>query len=242
MQTRLYSDLFGLIQAMLGMSFSVVEAIRVKALVNRRAQRAYRASNYWTRFLNVGEKRDVIDGVLPYSAFGYDTVDTFLRIYLQPPYGRTGGQEFEFTVTSAGATLIADSMESGEVWATYKSILPAYYGDNIGEEPNIPYEWFQYIAHGVYADYLRAEGQQDRAAIAEVEAQEILTDELMRLDEQHTQTVISPRIFTYTNRTNRYGGGGIIGGTISPTDASPVIDEQGDTITTENSVILTTEG
>ena len=100
MQTRLYSDLFGLIQAMLGMSFSVVEAIRVKALVNRRAQRAYRASNYWTRFLKVGEKRDVIDGVLPYSAFGYDTVDTFLRIYLQPPYGRTGGQEFEFTVTS----------------------------------------------------------------------------------------------------------------------------------------------
>jgi hypothetical protein len=64
----------------------------------------------------------------------------------------------------------------------------------------------------------------------------------MRLDEQHTQTVISPRIFTYTNRTNRYGGGGIIGGAISPTDASPVIDEQGDTITTENSVILTTEG
>jgi hypothetical protein len=133
-------------------------------------------------------------------------------------------------------------MESGEVWATYKSILPAYYGDNIGEEPNIPYEWFQYIAHGVYADYLRAEGQQDRAAIADAEAQEILTDELMRLDEQHTQTVISPRIFTYTNRTNRYGGGGIVGGTISPTDASPVIDEQGDTITTENSVILTTEG
>lgn len=119
---------------------------------------------------------------------------------------------------------------------------PAYYGDNIGEEVNIPYEWFQYIAHGVYADYLRAEGQQDRAAIAEQEANEILTDELMRLDEQHTQTVISPRIFTNANRSFRYGGGGIIGGTISQTTASPVIDEDGETIVTENSVILTTEG
>jgi hypothetical protein len=128
------------------------------------------------------------------------------------------------------------------VWATYKSILPAYYGDNIGEEPNIPYEWFQYIAHGVYADYLRAEGQQDRAAIADAEAQEILTDELMRLDEQHTQTVISPRVFTYTNRTNRYGGGGIIGGTISPSSAPAVTDEGGETIITEDDEPVTTEG
>jgi hypothetical protein len=242
MQTRLYSDLFGLIQAMLGISFSVVEAIRVKALVNRRAQRAYRASNYWTRFLKVGEQRDIVDGVLPYSAFGYDTIDTFLRIYLQPPYGRSGGQEFEFTVTSSGAALIADSPSSGLAWVTYKSILPVYYGDNVGEDQNIPYEWFQYIAHGVYADYLRAEGQQDRAAIAEAEAQEILTDELMRLDEQHTQTIISPRISTYINRSSRYGGGGVIGGTISSTDASSVSTEQGGTIVTENNVILTTEG
>ena len=242
MQTRLYSDLYGLVQAMLGISLSVVESIRVKALVNRRAQRAYRASNYWTRFLKVGEKRDVIDGVLPYSAFGYDTIDTFLRIYLKPPYGQDGGQEFEFTVTSAGATLIVGLAESGNVWVTYKSILPDYYGDNVGEEQNIPYEWFQYIAHGVYADYLRADGHQDRAAIAEVEASEILTDELMRLDEQHTQTVISPRIFTYMNRSNRYGGGGIVGGIVSTPDASPVINEQGETILTENSIILTTEG
>jgi hypothetical protein len=64
----------------------------------------------------------------------------------------------------------------------------------------------------------------------------------MRLDEQHTQTVISPRIFTNANRSFRYGGGGIIGGTISQTAASPVIDEDGEAIVTENSVILTTEG
>jgi hypothetical protein len=55
----------------------------------------------------------------------------------------------------------------------------------------------------------------------------------MRLDEQHTQTVISPRIFTYTNRTNRYGGGGIIGGTISPTPAPVITEEDGDELITE---------
>lgn len=242
MQTRLYSDLFGLIQAMLGINFSVVEAIRVKALINRRAQRAYRASNYWTRFLKVAEQRDVVDGLVPYEQFQMPTIDTFLRIYLQHPYRAGGGQEFEFTVTSLGATLIADSSSSGIAFVTYKAAMPTYYGDNAGEDSAVPYEWFQYIAHGVYADYLRAEGQQDRAAIAEVEANEILTDELMRLDEQHTQTVISPRIFTTSNMTNRYGYGAIVGGTIVGSTNQPILDEEGDTIVTENSQIFTTEG
>lgn len=233
MQTRLYSDLFGLIQAMLGINFSVVEAIRVKALVNRRIQRAYRASNYWTRFLKVAEQRDVIDGIVPFTQFQMPTIDTFLRIYLQHPYRVGGGQEFEFTLTSDGAELIADAQSSGIAFVTYKAAIPDYYGDNAGEEQNVPYEWFQYVAHGVYADYLRAEGQQDRAAIAEVEANEILTDELMRLDEQHTQTVISPRIFTTSNMTNRYGYGAIVGGTIAGPSGSAIVEEDGDNITTE---------
>lgn len=236
MQTRTYADLFSLIQALCGVVFASIETPRIKALVNRRAQRAYRATNYWTRFLKVGEKREVINGVIPYSEAGYTDIDTFLRIYLQPPYSRTGGQEFEFTVTSNGASLIAYEMKSGEAWVTYKAIMSTYYGDNIdntGEDPNIPCEWFQYIAHGVYADYLRAEGQQEKAAIADQEAEMLLQDELMRLDEQHTQTVISPRIFTNANRSLRYGGGGIVGGTIAPTSLPSISDEDGDSITTE---------
>ena len=64
------------------------------------------------------------------------------------------------------------------------------------------------MAHGTYADYLRAEGQQEKAALADAEASEILLDELMKLDEQHTQTVIAKRIFTNMNMQSRYGGGG----------------------------------
>ena len=199
---------------MLGMSLSVVESLRVKALINRRAQRAYRASNYWTRFLKVSEARNVIAGTIAYEQIGASTIDTFLRIHLYPQSGGRGSQEFEFTVTSAGASLILYETASGVAFVTYKAAMPIYYGDSSYEESNIPYEWFQYIAHGVYADYLRSEGQQDRAAIAELEANEILTDELIRLDEQHTQTVISSRIFTNANRSSRYGCGGVVGNTI----------------------------
>jgi hypothetical protein len=39
--------------------------------------------------------------------------------------------------------------------------------------------------------------------VAEQEANEILLDELMRLDEQHTQTIISNRISTNSNMQYR---------------------------------------
>lgn len=221
MQTRLYSDLFGLIQAMLGINFSVIETIRVKALINRRAQRAYRASNYWTRFLKVAEQRDVINSVISYNQLQSPTIDTFLRIYPYPQDGRYNSQELEFTVASNGASLILDGVSSGIAFVTYKAAIPTYYGDNAGEESAVPYEWFQYIAHGVYADYLRAEGQQDRAAIAEQEANEILTDELIRLDEQHTQTMVSTRIFTTSNMTSRSGFASAVGRSLATTSYTP---------------------
>jgi len=61
MQTRTYTDLFSLIQALCGVVFASIETGRIKALINRRAQRAYRSSNYWTRFLKIGEERYLAD-------------------------------------------------------------------------------------------------------------------------------------------------------------------------------------
>jgi hypothetical protein len=48
----------------------------------------------------------------------------------------------------------------------------------------IPSEWFDYIAHGVYSDYLRAEGQQEKSQLADQEAAMILNDELVQIEQQ----------------------------------------------------------
>lgn len=106
-------------------------------------------------------------------------------------------------VTSDGATLIAGDSPPDEAWVMYKASMPSSYGDQIIDDPNIPSEWFEYIAHGTYADYLRAEGQQEKAAVADAEAIDILTDELLRLDEQGTQNVITNRISTNANQQLR---------------------------------------
>jgi len=203
MQTKTYSELYDLIQALCGVMFAVGEEQRIKALINRRAQKAYRASNYWTRFLLVGQQFTPDDGVVLYEDPNGYKVDTFLRIYKTQPYTGINVQEYEFTVTQGGAKLIHGTTIPDTVWVTCKTQLLDTYGTATGDNSNIPNEWFQYMAHGTYSDYLRAEGQQERAALADQEASEMLTDELMRLDEQHTQTIISNRISTNSNMQYR---------------------------------------
>jgi hypothetical protein len=189
MQTRTYADLFSLIQALCGVVFASIETGRIKALINRRAIRAYRASNYWTRFLKIGEER---------------TVDTFLRIFKQAPYISSSVQEFDFTVTADGAILVAGDLDPSSAFLTYKAQLSDTYGDGAGETSSVPAEWFQYLAHGTYADYLRAEGQQEKAAVADQEAEMLLQDELIRLDENHTSGFVSNRIRTNANMQLRW--------------------------------------
>ena len=329
MQTRLYSDLYGLIQALCGIQFSIAESIRVKSLINRRAARVFRASNYWTRFLVVGEERyctpapvaattttagsgyfiatvgntdygligatpnavftatntantltvtsvtsgsisvgDYItgtsisvlgcqitafvtgtggvgtysisptqavtstartcksfslnsyftatgagtgtgtvrlaDSTMPYSETGKNSIDTFLRIFKQKPYRTASVQEFDYYVTVDGAELVSGDLNPLTAFATYKRQFTEFYGDNTGEVADIPAEWFHYLAHGTYADWLKAEGQQEKAALADQEAEAVLQDELIRLDENHTSGLVSSRIFTNANMQSRY--------------------------------------
>lgn len=204
MQTRTYAELFALIQALCGVVFASIETPRIKSLINRRALRAYRASNYWTRFLNVGEQRVVIDSVIPYSESGLSSIDTFLRVHKQAPFITRSVQEYDIIVNGNGATLICGNLNPTSAFVTYKSELGNTYGDSSGEVSVVPAEWYQYLAHGTYADYLRAEGQQEKSALADQEADLILQEELIRLDENHTSGLVSNRIFTNANMQIRY--------------------------------------
>ena len=208
MQTRTYDDLYELIQALCGVTFASIEEPRIRALVNRRASKAYRASNYWTRFIVIGEERAVVSGVVPYDEGSLQSIDSFLRIFSSKPYSSTTYGEYQFTVDQNGATLISGTSIPTVVFVTYKAQLQDKYGNASGYTQTVPREWFEYLAHGTYADYLRAEGQQEKAQLADQEANEILMDELMKLDEQHTQTIISNRISTNASMQYRSMGYG----------------------------------
>jgi len=201
MQTKDYTtDLLPLVKALCGVEFASIELPRIKAMVNRRAKRAYRATNYWTRYLVIGEQRPVVTGEVGFTSSGLNPIDTFLRIHKQNPYQTASVQEFDFMVTATGAKLISGTLDPANAWVTYKKQFTDTYGDGTsGTTTSIPDEWFEYLAHGTYSDFLRAEGQQEKSALADQEADAILQDELMRLDEQHTQTIVAQRIMTNAN-------------------------------------------
>lgn len=204
MQTKTYTELFALIQALCGVVFASIETPRIKALINRRALRAYRSTNYWPRFLKIGEQRAVTSGVVPFTESGKDSIDTFLRVHKQAPYVTASVQEYDIMVTAGGATLVCGDLDPSEAFVTYKAQLNDTYGDQEIEVQSIPAEWYQYLAHGTYADYLRAEGQQEKAALADQEAEGLLQDEMIRIDEQHTLQMVANRIFTNANMQSRY--------------------------------------
>lgn len=204
MQTRTYAELLSLIQALSGVVFATLELGRIKALINRRALRAFRSTNYWPRFLKIGEERAVTGSVVPYTESGKDPIDTYLRIHKQAPWLNRSVQEYDIMVTAEGATLVAGDLNPTEAYVTYKRQFTDTFGDASGESTAIPAEWFQYMAHGTYADYLRAEGQQEKAVMADQEADMLLQEEMIRIDEQHTLQMVANRVFTNANMQMRY--------------------------------------
>ena len=206
MQTKNYTtDLLPLIKAMCGVEFSAIEIPRIKAMINSRAKRAYRASEYWPRFLVVGEERTVTGGVVPFTQAGLDSVDTFLQIYRTQPFQTASAQLIDFYVQNGGASLIDGSLNLSSAFVTYKKQLTDTYGDgSSGTVVNVPDEWFSYLAHGTYSDFLRAEGQQEKAALADIEAKDKLDDELIRISEMNTINAVANRIHTNSNRQVRW--------------------------------------
>jgi len=202
MQTRTYADLLELIQAMFGSVFATVELARIRALVNSRATMAYRATEYWPRFLKVGEERAVTSSVIPYEEATISTIDTFLRIHKTAPYYNASSQTFDFYVDGNGAHIIEGGTASTSAFVTYKATNDAVYGSSGSDTTDVPKEWFDYLAYGAYADALKMDGQTEKAAIADMQARDVLDTELIRACEQ-MPSFLTTMISTNANQQNR---------------------------------------
>ena len=195
MTTKTYAELLDMIKSLCGVEFATIELGRINALVNRRAKRAYRSSNNWPRFITVGQSRAVTSKNVPYTEGALDTIGTFLKIQAVAPYTASSPQDFNFYVDSAGAKLIT-SANPATAFVTYKKVLSDVYGETAGMQASVPSEWFDYIAHGVYSDYLRAEGQQEKSQLADQEAAMILNDELVQIEQQGAGMTFGTRYLT----------------------------------------------
>lgn len=224
-------------------------------LLNRRANMAYEATDYWPRYLVAGEIRSLYtttvnagsfvvgttytiltvgdtnfvsigaasntvgvvfvatgagtgtgtatlnSNIVPFSQAGKSDIDTFLRIHkTYQPFYLYSAVELEYYVNADGAHLVGDTAPSTNTYVTYKMVWDGPYTN---ASTNIPGEWLDHLAHAVYADYLRQDGQNEKAIAEENIAKGILDDQLQKTDVSRATGMMAHRISTHNSRSFR---------------------------------------
>ena len=210
MQTRLYGDLFKLIQSLSGVgSFASSEQDDIANFINRRFSQAFQTSQMWPRYLVTGEERAIATSpaqTVPYTETDKDNIGEFIRIHRTEPFLRNSALEFEFYVDGTGAHIMnLTTADATSVFVTYKKEFTpfAVTSNYTTSTVAVPSEFFHYIAHAAYADFLRMDGQTDKALIEEQTAGNYLALELERIDLINNNTNVKQRFSTYVNRQAR---------------------------------------
>ena len=159
-----------------------------------------------------GSSTDVLDVVtktlITYSALteGKTTIGDFNRIHRKKAFKNNSAVEYDFFVDSLGANILnVESTSDNTAFVSYKkqftpfTVTTDYY--NSTEE--VPGEFFNYIAHAVYADFLRVQNRQQEAITEEQVAQTYLALELEKIDIRSNNNTVNKRFSTYVNRQSR---------------------------------------
>tara|TARA_R110000765_G_scaffold299018_1_gene394016 strand:- start:156 stop:782 length:627 start_codon:yes stop_codon:yes gene_type:complete len=208
MQDRANKDLFDLISALSGNSdFTTAETSQLLALANRRFSQAYNKTPYWARYLTVGEERTISNSIVPFTQTSKTNIGEFLRIHREEPLLRNSTIDFEFFVESDGAHVInLTASDATSVFVTYRkplTLLTTLDSSGAGGETQVPNEYFLFMTHATYADFLRMDGQHSKAAFEEEIADGFLAESLDNPQQVYNNNTVGHRIKTYVSQQSR---------------------------------------
>jgi len=228
MQTRTYGDLFKLIQSLAGVgTFAASEKDDIANFINRRFFEAFNTSHMWPRYLKIEERVIWSDGdltnftptqninlslsdnnsaVVPYEQNLKGTIGEFIRIHRTAPFNRNSALEYDFYVDGNGAHILnIIPSTASSVFVTYQTpFTPFTVSSNYDTSTvEVPAEFFHFIAHTAYADFLRMDGQTDKALIEEQTGGNYLALELEKIDLRMNNNTVLKKFSTYVNRQAR---------------------------------------
>ena len=150
----------------------------------------------------IAENKNLIE----YAQRNKDTIGEFNRIHRKDAFLNNSAIEYDFFVDLDGANILnLVNTTDSSAFVTYKKPFTQLttLSDYSTSTEEIPSEFFHYIAHAAYADFLRMDGQTDKALIEEGTAGEYLALELERVDLRMNNTTVNKRFSTYVNRQSR---------------------------------------
>ena len=151
--------------------------------------------------------------LVPYAESGENTIGEFFRIHRKKAFLNQSQLEYDFFIDVDGANILNTANSSDRsAFVTYKKQLtlvsisesgsPAV-TDYTNDSTAIPKEFFYYIAHSVYADFLRIERRYEEAIREEASAQNYLAQELEKLDIIANNNNLKKKFSTHLNRNSR---------------------------------------
>ena len=144
--------------------------------------------------------------LIPYAQTGKTTIGSFNRIHRKQAFLNNSSIEYEFFVDFTGANILnITSTTDNSAFVTYKQQFTPFSVTSGFEDSTVevPGEFFAYIAHATYADFLRMDGQTEKAFAEEQRAEIALALELEKIDLISNNNTVNKRFSTYVNRQSR---------------------------------------
>jgi hypothetical protein len=231
--TSTYDNLEERFKSIAGLAaLETTDASFLRQSVNRRMRNAFERYP-WPDFTVIGESVALVtadDNTIQTYGTGVDlatNANVVFRIHKTDPTDTRYPEEYTFvSLTNASGypsvKIISPSvLNAVNVFVTYRKDLDSiiadggtytsgFFGDESGDNPNIPYAFFEYCAFGAYADFLRGDGQTDKAQVEDQNAELLLRMEIDKVRNQSRQfrhDVLQYRPQTQFRRHNIQAGG-----------------------------------
>lgn len=134
-------------------------------------------------------------------------IGEFVRIHRNQAFLNMSALEYEFGVQSDGAHILnASNAKESQVWITYKkpiTLLTSLDIDGSASLTQVPQEFFYYMAHATYADFLRMDGQHQKASFEEQIAENYLAEEMDNPQQVANNNTVGKRFKTYVSQQSR---------------------------------------
>ena len=163
--------------------------------------------DFWTAGTGASGRPTVLQKqAIPYTETNRNNIGDFNRIHRKTPFINNSSIEYDFSVDIDGANILnIRNTEDSSAYVTYKreftpfTVTSDFYNSTV----EVPSEFFNFIAHAVYADFLRVQNRQQEAIAEEQIAQTYLAQELEKIDIRNNNNTVNKRFSTYVNRQSR---------------------------------------
>ena len=140
-------------------------------------------------------------GTATVTPVAIDDIEQVFSIWDENPFDSNSARKYNFYTESDGYHVINNYSDLEGFWVGYRSQWPGPY---LSSATDIPLEFFYWGAHATYADFLRMDGQTDKAMVEEGAAQTYLALEMDKAEHSQNANRVRKTISTHNSRQARY--------------------------------------